>query len=212
MLSIVIYNTEVPVGRSVTYQIDGGGYVAFLMDGVTETLIHEGVGHGLGNLLDEYVEAGNEDLTLPDEKKTEADGFWESYGRGANIDWRSNPAEVKWAHFINDARYTGEGLGVYEGSWLYGHGCYRPTVSSLMREVGTGLKFNAPSREAIYKYVMRESEGNSWTYDYETFVAFDEAGRTEFINSLSSNARQRAQRQNVQKTQQLTAPSVQIRP
>ncbi len=208
----VIYNTEVPVGRSVTYQIDGGGYVAFMMDGVTETLIHEGVGHGLGNLLDEYVEAGNEDLTLPDEKKTEADGFWESYGRGANIDWRSNPAEVKWAHFINDARYTGEGLGVYEGSWLYGHGCYRPTVSSLMREDGTGLKFNAPSREAIYKYVMRESEGNSWTYDYETFVAFDEAGRTEFINSLSSNARQRAQRQNVQKTQQLTAPSVQIRP
>ena len=33
--------------------------------------------------------------------------------------------------------------------------------------------FNAPSREAIYKAVMTLSEGESWTYDYEEFVAFD---------------------------------------
>ena len=208
----VIYNTDVAVGRSVTYQIDGGGYVAFMMDGVQETLIHEAVGHGLGNLLDEYVEAGNEDLTLPDDKKTEADSFWEAYGRGANIDWRSNPTQVKWAHFINDTHYAGENLGVYEGSWLYGHGAYRPTTTSLMREVGTGMKFNAPSREAIYKYVMKESEGDSWTYDYETFVAFDEAGRTEFVNSLSSSARQKAPKKGVKKQQQYqTAPPVFIK-
>ena len=204
----VIYNTDVAVGRSVTYQIDGGGYVAFMMDGVQETLIHEAVGHGLGNLLDEYVEAGNEDLTLPDDKKTEADSFWEAYGRGANIDWRSDPTKVKWAHFINDTHYAGENLGVYEGSWLYGHGAYRPTATSLMREVGTGMKFNAPSREAIYKYVMQESESNSWTYDYETFVAFDEAGRTEFVNALNSSARQRAPKKGVKKAQQLSAPPV----
>lgn len=207
----VIYNTEVPVGRSVTYQIDGGGYVAFVMDGVTETLIHEGVGHGLGNLLDEYVESGNEDLTLPNDKKEEADIVWEAYGRGANIDWHSNPSEVKWAHFINDSRYAGEGLGVYEGSWLYGHGCYRPTASSLMREVGSGLKFNAPSREAIYKYVMQESEGSGWTYDYETFVAFDEAGRAEFTDALNSRARRQAPGKDIQRRQYLTAPPVVVK-
>ena len=33
--------------------------------------------------------------------------------------------------------------------------------------------FNAPSREAIYKKIMKFSEGDAWTYDYETFVAFD---------------------------------------
>jgi hypothetical protein len=43
--------------------------------------------------------------------------------------------------------------------------------------------FNAPSREAIYKYVMQETEGDGWTYDYETFVTFDEAGRAEFIKA-----------------------------
>jgi hypothetical protein len=40
--------------------------------------------------------------------------------------------------------------------------------------------FNAPSREAIYKYVMQESEGPSWQYDYETFVSFDAKGRAEY--------------------------------
>lgn len=45
------------------------------------------------------------------------------------------------------------------------------------------IPFNAPSREAIYKYVMQESEGPDWKYDYETFVAFDEPGRQQFVNA-----------------------------
>lgn len=49
--------------------------------------------------------------------------------------------------------------------------------------------FNAPSREAIYKFVMRESEGSQWVYDYETFVQFDAAGREEFVNAKKSGAR-----------------------
>ena len=35
--------------------------------------------------------------------------------------------------------------------------------------------FNAPSREAIYKRVMSTAYGDSWTYDYETLVEFDQA-------------------------------------
>ena len=49
--------------------------------------------------------------------------------------------------------------------------------------------FNAPSREAIYKVVMRESEGSKWTYDYETFVQFDAAGREEFVNAKKNESR-----------------------
>ena len=37
--------------------------------------------------------------------------------------------------------------------------------------------FNAPSREAIYKRAMKLAYGDSWTYDYEEFVKFDEPGR-----------------------------------
>ena len=51
--------------------------------------------------------------------------------------------------------------------------------------------FNAPSREAIYKNVMKLSEGPDWVYDYETFVAFDENGRNEFAATNSQMARRK---------------------
>lgn len=193
-------------GRDVTWMYDDNSYVAYMMDGVSMALNHEAGGHGLGRLLDEYVEPGNESLSLPEEKKTEADAVWTSNGRGANIDWRSDPTQVKWAKFMNDTRYASEGLGLYEGSWLYAYGAYRPTQNSMMRF--NDSPFNAPSREAIYKYVMQESEGSEWTYDYETFVAFDEAGRAEFVNALNSSARQKAPRKGVKKAPQLSAPPV----
>ena len=204
----VIYSNM--AGRSVTNMYSGdGSYVAYMMDGISMVLNHEAGGHGIGRLHDEYVEPGNEGLMLPEELKAAADEQWEQYGWGANIDWRSNPAEVKWAHFINDSRYAGEGLGVYEGSWLYSYGAYRPTQNSMMRY--NDCPFNAPSREAIYKYVMQESEGSSWTYDYETFVAFDEAGRAEFTDALNSRARRQAPGKDVQRRQQLTAPPVVVK-
>lgn len=194
-------------GRSYCLMMEDNSYVAFNMEGVTTVINHEAGGHGMGRLLDEYIEPGNEDLTLPDEKKTEADDVWTSNGRGANIDWRSDPTQVKWSHFINDERYAAEGIGVYEGSWLYGHGVYRPTVNSMMRY--NDYPFNAPSREAIYKNVMQESEGDSWIYDYETFVAFDAAGRAEYVNALNNSARQQVSRRGMkQQEQHLTAPPV----
>ena len=35
--------------------------------------------------------------------------------------------------------------------------------------------FNAPSRALIYKRIMKLSEGQSWEFDYETFVKWDKA-------------------------------------
>ena len=204
----VIYNTGVAIDRSYcSFYYGDNSYVSYMMDGVSMVLNHESGGHGIGRLLDEYVEPGYEVLTLPDEKKTAADSEWADFGRGANIDWRSDPTQVKWAKFISDSRYAAEGLGAYEGSWLYGYGAYRPTQNSMMRY--NDCPFNAPSREAIYKYVMRESEGAGWTYDYETFVAFDEAGRTEFVNALNSASRRKAPQKTTQaKEQHPTAPPV----
>ena len=45
--------------------------------------------------------------------------------------------------------------------------------------------FNAPSREAIYKHVMLYSEGDSWVYDYETFVKVDAGGREQWVSHLN---------------------------
>lgn len=202
----VIYKNDTG-GRSYCMMFEDNSYVAFNMAGISTVINHECGGHGIGRLLDEYIEPGNEDLPLPDEKKAEADDVWASNGRGANIDWRSDPTQVKWTHFITDERYAAEGIGVYEGSYLYGHGAYRPTQNSMMRY--NDYPFNAPSREAIYKNVMQESEGDGWIYDYETFVTFDSAGRAEYINALNSSARKMAPKKGMkQKQQHMTAPPV----
>lgn len=183
----VVYNNA-SGGRSFCMMLEDDSYICFAMDGnVSDVLNHESGGHGIGKLFDEYVEDANEGLTLPEEAKTELDTQWTTLGWGANVDWRSDPKEVKWAKFINDSRYVGEKIGVYEGSYLYRFGAYRPTENSMMRY--NDMPFNAPSREEIYKRVMQESEGDSWTYDYETFVAFDAAGRQQFVDALTNASR-----------------------
>ena len=186
----VIYNTDgYGIDRSYCSSYFGdGSYVCYAMDGGASMLLnHESGGHGIGRLSDEYVEPGYEGLSLPESEKQRMISYWADYGYGANVDWRSTPTEVKWSKFVADPRYAEEGLGAYEGSFLYGSGAYRPTENSMMRYNDT--PFNAPSREAIYKFVMRESEGSQWVYDYETFVQFDAAGREEFVNAKKSGAR-----------------------
>lgn len=139
-----------------------------------QTLRHEGCGHGFGKLADEYFydSLGR----IPDDKVTELKQ-WKvlSYGFYENVDLTSDPNTIAWARFISDSRYSGK-VDVYEGGYTYPYGVYRPTDNSIMRYNTGG--FNAPSREAIYKKIMKFSEGDAWTYDYETFVAFDAPARS----------------------------------
>jgi hypothetical protein len=202
---VVVYNNP-SGGRSYCMMMEDDSFVCFAMDGVSTVLNHEAGGHGFGKLFDEYVENGNETLALPEEDKTEMENKWTTLGWGANVDWRSNPAEVKWAKFINDEHYADERIGVYEGSYLYGSGAYRPTENSMMRNNDT--PFNAPSREEIYKRVMKESEGDSWTYDYETFVEFDLPGHEQFVSSLSNVSGARGEKVPKMQDIQRTAPPV----
>ena len=134
--------------------------------------------------MDEYVEGGYENQTLPDAGRIELDNMWNNYGWGANVDWRNNPEEVKWAHFLDDMRYAGESLGLYEGSYLYGKGAYRPTENSMMRY--NDSPFNAPSRERLYQVIMELSEGDSWVYDFEDFAAYDEINRNYSVSRALS--------------------------
>lgn len=169
MLVCVIYNTEAEIGRSYcTMFVEDGSCVAYLMGAVGTVLNHEFGGHGIAKLKDEYVEPGQEQVTISNEAIAYLDEIW-AYGAGANVDYHSNPSEVKWAHLVSDARYTNE-VGVYEGAYTYGKGAYRPTLNSMMND--SHSPFNAPSREAIYKHVMKYSDPG-WIYDFETFATFD---------------------------------------
>ena len=139
-----------------------------------QTLRHEGCGHGFGKLADEYFYTSQG--TIPADEITELKQ-WKvrSYGFYENVDLTSDPHTIAWTRFISDSRYSGK-VGVYEGGYTYPYGVYRPTDNSIMRYNTGG--FNAPSREAIYKKIMKFSEGDAWTYDYETFVAFDAPARS----------------------------------
>ena len=139
-----------------------------------QTLRHEGCGHGFGKLADEYFydSMGR----IPDDEVSELKkwkGF--AYGFHENVDLTSDPNTILWSKFISDSRYSGK-VGVHEGGYTYPYGVYRPTHNSIMRYNTGG--FNAPSREAIYNKIMKFSEGDAWTYDYETFVAFDAPARS----------------------------------
>lgn len=156
--------------------------------GFKNTIIHES-GHGFAGLRDEYI--------LYETRFTafESLDYEHGFGSSANVDYKSDPSKVYWAHFISDPRYENENIGVYEGASLNRYGIYRPTEYSIMREFDNGVpvidQFNAPSREAIYKRAMKLAYGDSWTYDYEEFVKFDEQGHIDFVNALN-NAKTRS--------------------
>lgn len=140
-------------------------------------ICHE-FGHAIGKLADEYDQMG---LTFYDEynfKQEGIKGFW------PNVDITNDPKDVKWSDFLTDGRYSSQGLGIFEGGFAnYAHGIWRPTENSIMGDALTG--FNAPCREAIYKNVLTLAD-DSFVYDYETFVAFDQKS-TSNIEAISSN-------------------------
>ncbi|MBO4923847.1 MAG: hypothetical protein J5382_06950 [Bacteroidales bacterium] len=174
----VIANTEERVFRSVCGFKYDGWCCGFVFDKIGNVLNHEIGGHGFANLFDEYVEKA--------EVFADTDGLdndFTHFGFGANVDWRNDPLTVRWSSFLNDEKYSAEGLGLYEGAHLYRQGIYRATENSMMRYNDT--PFNAPSREQIYKTIMKYSEGDSWTYDYEAFVAVDEAGRNQAASAFA---------------------------
>lgn len=197
----VLFNINSTLARSFcSMQLATGNACCFIV-GTEENIInHELGGHGFAFLADEYVEYSGtfSEQSLLDQR-------YENYGYGANVDYHNTPSTIRWSKLLNDSRYAQEKLGLYEGAYLYPYGIYRPTENSVMRNnySSTGKAFNAPSREQIYKTIMKYSEGSSWNYDYEEFVAIDEAGRNQAVqvfNSSSSSSvvakRQAQKRQN----------------
>lgn len=176
MMNSTTYAGTCYFGTSTAYQGDyGRGYgIAYFPIGTSDedlasVLHHEAGGHGFAKLLDEYYYESMG--AIPSSEISDNINSRNLYGWGRNVDYTSDPNSVVWSKFISDSRYANEGLGVYEGACTYYKGAYRPTETSIM--VGNVGGFNAPSREAIYNRIHKLAYGESWQFDYETFVSWD---------------------------------------
>ena len=171
---IILFNSDLALGRPFAWHRETFGMAhCYSM----ESIPHE-FGHSFGWLADEYITSDS--VTDPDRLKIGMDQH-HLEGERTNIDYKSDPSEVLWSHFISDPRYSDEGIGVFQGASSSRTYLYRPTFDSIMRLRGP---FNAPSRETIYKHIMQWSEGESWTYDYEEFVKADTGGHEQWMSHL----------------------------
>lgn len=182
-LIVVMMNSDTYAGTCYMYPVENGNWgrgvsVSYFPVGADDTALaqvlhHEAGGHGFSKLGDEYEPMFAETITEEAIASAQALAI---YGWHKNIDFTSDPATVKWSHFLTDDRYANEGLGVYEGAFVYTTGVYRPSWNSIMRNNTGG--FNAPSREAIYYRIHKLAYGADWEYDYEEFVEWDAKNRT----------------------------------
>lgn len=208
---IVMMNRDYYAGTCYMYWpnvVDGYGNgltISYFPLGTDDVMLaglicHEAGGHGFAKLADEYAyeHMGTISSSAVSEHRIQQDnwGWWK------NVDFTSDPAQVRWSYFLEDERYAYQELGVFEGGLTYWSGVWRPTKNSIMRHNTGG--FNAPSREAIYYRINKLAYGTDWKYDYETFVEFDEASRKR------SSADQKTRANYVERTYEPTAPPVVI--
>lgn len=131
------------------------------------TVAHE-FGHSFAKLADEYATKA---IMVEEGPYSDIISSFERFGWYKNVDVTSDPATIRWSHFLSDDRYTDDGIGVFEGGFDYTQGVWRPSMNSIMN---IGTEFNAPSRAAIYNRVHKLAYGNDWQFDYEEFVQWDQ--------------------------------------
>ena len=133
-----------------------------------QVVIHEGGGHGFGRLLDEYRYHADR---LPDEEKENL-SLWRKQDPyfGYNIDITGERSKVHWKHYFDRSGY--EAVGLFEGGYYYDSGVWRPEAISCMDD--NRPYYNAPSREAIVRRIMRAS---GETFKMEDFIKNDKVRR-----------------------------------
>lgn len=174
---------------STTNDYGSGPSVAYFPIGTDEEtfeqlLHHEACGHGFSKLADEY--AYQNYGAIPANEIQDYQSAGRDYGWYKNVDFTSDPTQVKWSKYLSDSRYSNDGLGVFEGACTYWTGAYRPTDVSIMRYNTDG--FNAPSREAIYYRIHKLAYGTPWAFNYEDFVTYDAINRKASTRSTTWNS------------------------
>ena len=189
-LIIVMMNEDAYAGTCFMYYPNSGDWgrglsiAYFPTSSDTDTfnglVSHEAGGHGFAKLADEYA---YEDMGTISDQAISHTKQLEPYGWHKNVDFTSDPTQVKWSKFLSDERYANEGLGCFEGGLTYWSGVWRPTDYSIMRYNTGG--FNAPSREAIWYRIHKLAYGEEWQYNYEDFVTYDAINRTPAAQAAS---------------------------
>lgn len=124
---------------------------------------HELVGHGIGNLKDEYYYDNSQfDPKLAQEMH--------DYGIlnnvNANVDAFNDPEKIRWSHMLKDPQFSSY-TGIIEGG-MFKYGIWRPEYKSMMDS--NIPYFNAPSREGIVKNLKAAC---GIEYDYQDFKKMD---------------------------------------
>ena len=194
---IVMMNEDAYAGTCFMYYPDSGNYgrglsIAYFptssdVDTFNGLVSHEAGGHGFAKLADEYAYENMGAISADAIASTRAN---EPYGWWKNVDFTSDPEQVKWSQFLADPRYANEGLGCFEGGLTYWSGVWRPTDASIMRYNTGG--FNAPSRYAIWYRIGKLAYGESWEGSYEDFVTYDAVNRSQAASAQRKRQLRRA--------------------
>lgn len=170
-IAIVLANTSENVGScaypaktTISTSTVGDGYASFAIatlaaysTGTNGLIKHEAGGHAFGRLGDEY-NTGSASRSNTDLDNNHALGFYLNltYTTGSSCPWYSLVGY--------------DGTGFYEGAWGCSTGYYRPSQSSIM--LNNQGEFNAPSRRAIHRRIILQSQGGS--YNDSTFKTYDQ--------------------------------------
>lgn len=166
---------------------------------------HEGVGHGIGKLGDEYSYAGS--VPTDENRKLVEDGLKYGFYMNTKYDASANtpnaiqPIEqTSWLYELaQNANYAGLDINWYTGAFEYPIKFCRCSYYSIMNETykpgntannPNNNAFNTAGRAMIYKRIMKAADP-SYTWDLDEFIAFDAKGRAEEAATLeeSSSAR-----------------------
>lgn len=134
----------------------------------SQIVAHE-FGHVFAKLGDEYTQFSG--TTIAEWEKNNMIELYNRLGFWRNLDFTSDPQLIKWKKFLEDERYSGTDIGIFQGGCGYSYGAWHPSANSIMK-YNEGM-FNAPSREAIYNRIHKLAFGKDWVYDYEIFVEWD---------------------------------------
>lgn len=187
----------IPGGWSLSYV---PAYARISGVDVFEDLIqHEGVGHGIAKLGDEYYYKDR--VVSSNDVKKFNDLYKHHFAQNLKYDAGVLPSVVKqpiesghWLYqFTQDAGYSDEDINWYAGAFEFPTHFWRSSQYSVMNATTDKAKnpevydpyFNVAGRAMIYKRIMRGYYGSSWKFDdakYAEFVTFDAEARKEREN------------------------------
>lgn len=168
---IMPINYEVYAGTCIM-SYDSGLSVAMCPTGSSfqKIVVHEAGGHGFGKLLDEYYrQYSTAGYSIKNTIHYDMIVEWKGRGMLANVDLNGTISRTTWAEFADYPDY--DMVATFEGAYMYGYDIWRPEYNSCMND--NVLYFNAPSRHAMVRRIMRVS-GEDPDYTIAEFATMEE--------------------------------------